>query len=84
MISRPNSLMLYGKLGVDFFSTFELLYPNMKDRLQLIRARPIFYMISDNTNVGLGIVECSHYTFRIVLKDVCHMKRKDMLAYSPV
>ena len=29
MLSRPDGFMLYGKLGVDFFSTSELLYPNM-------------------------------------------------------
>ena len=38
MLSRPDGFMLYGKLGVDFFSTSELLYPNMKVRLRLIRA----------------------------------------------
>ena len=58
MLSRPDGSMLHGKLGVDFFSTSELLYPNMKIRLRLMRARPNFYMISDNPNVGLGIVDC--------------------------
>ena len=48
MLSRRNSFMLYGKLGVDFWSTSELLYPIMKVRLRLIRARPNFYMISAN------------------------------------
>ena len=33
MLSRPDGFMLYGKLGVDFFSTSELLYPNLKIRL---------------------------------------------------
>ena len=42
MLSRPDGFMLYGKLGVDFFSTSELLYPNIKIRLRLIRARPNF------------------------------------------
>ena len=84
MPSRPDGLMLYGKLGVDFFSTSELLYPNMKIRLRLIRARPNFYIISDNPNVSLGIVDCSLYTRRIALKDDYHKKRKDMLAYTPV
>ena len=74
MLSRPDG-MLYGKLGVDFFSTSELLYPNMKVRLRLIRARPNFYMISDNPNVSLGIVDCSIYTRRIALKDDYHKKR---------
>ena len=59
--------MLYGKLGIDFVSTSELPYPNMKIRLRLIRARPDFYMISDNPNVSLGIMECSLYTRGIAL-----------------
>ena len=57
LLSRPDGFMLYGKLGIDFFSTSELLYPNMKIRLRLIRARPNFYLISDNPNVSLGIVD---------------------------
>ena len=84
LLSRPDGLMLYGKLGIDFFSTSELLHPNMRITLRLIRARPIFYMISDNSNVSLGIVDCSLYTRRIALKDDYHKKRMDMLAYAPV
>ena len=84
MLSRPDGFMLYGKLGVDFFSTSELLYPNMKIRLRLIRARPNFYMISDKPNVGLGIVDCSLYTRRIAPKDDYHKKRMDILAYTLV
>ena len=84
MLSRPDGFMLYGKLGVDFFPSSELLYPNMKVRLRLIRARPNFYMISDNPNVSLGIVECFLYTRRIALKYDYHKKRMDMLAYTPV
>ena len=30
LLSRPDGFMLYGILGIDFFSTSELLYPNMK------------------------------------------------------
>ena len=84
LLSRPDGFMLYGKLGIDFFSTFELLYPNMKIRLRLNSARPIFYMISDNPNVSLEIVDCSLYTRRFALKDNYHKKRMDMLAYAPV
>ena len=61
MLSRPDGFTLYVKLGVDFFSTSELLCPNMEIRLRLIRARFNFYMISDNPNVSLGIVACSLY-----------------------
>ena len=84
LLSRPDGFMLYGKLGIDFFSTSELLYPNMKIRLRLIRATPNFYLISENLNVSLGIVDCSLYTRRIALKDDCHKKKMDMLAYAPV
>ena len=84
LLSRPDGFMLHGKLGLDFFSTSELLYPNMKIRLKLIRARPNFYMIIDNPNVSLGIVDCSLYTRRIAFKDDYHKKRMDMLAYAPV
>ena len=84
LLSRPDGFMLYGKLGIDFLSTSELIYPNMKIRLRLIRARPNFYMISDNPNVSLGNVDCSLHTRRIALKDDYHKKRMDMLAYAPV
>ena len=84
LLSRPDGFMLYGNLGIDFLSTSELLYPNMKIKLRLIRARPSFYMISDNPIVSLGIVDCSLYTRCIALKNDYHKKRMDMLAYAPV
>ena len=52
--------------------------------LRLIRARPNFYMISDNPNVRLGIVGCSLCTDRIALKDDYHKNRMDLLVYNPV
>ena len=76
--------MLYGKLVNFFFPKSELLYPNMKIRLRLIRARPNLYMISDNPNVSFGIVDCSLYAGRVAPKDDYHKKRMDMLAYAPV
>ncbi len=84
LLSRLDGLVLYGKLGIDFFSTSELLYPNMKIRLQLIRGRPNFYLISDNPNVSLGILDCFLNTRRFALKDDYHNMRIDMLAYAPV
>ena len=56
----------------------------MKIRLRLFRARLNLYMISDNPNNSLGIVDCSFYTRGIALKDDYHKKRMDMLAYTPV
>ena len=84
MLLRSDGFTLYGKLGVDFFAISELLYLNMKVRIRLIRARPNFYMTSDNPNVSLGIVHCSLYTRRIGLEENYHKKRMDMLAYAPV
>ena len=66
--------MLYGKLGIDLFTTSELLYPNKKLRIRLIRARPKFYKISENPNVSLGIVDCSLYTRRVMHKEDYHKK----------
>ena len=83
LLSRPDGFILYGKLGIDFFSTSELPYPNMKIRLRLITTRPNFYMISDHPNVSLGIVDCSLYTRCIALKDDYHKMRMGMLAYAP-
>ena len=80
LLSRPDGFMLYGKLGIDFFSTSEPLYPNMKNRLRPVGVGPKFYMISDNPNVSLGIEDCSLYTRRIALKDDYHKKRMDTLA----
>ena len=42
LLSRPDGFMLCGKLGIDFFSTPELLYPNMRIRLRLIKDKPSF------------------------------------------
>ena len=84
LYSRPDGYMLYGKLGIDVPTTSELIYPNMKARIRLIRARPNFYMISENPNVSLGIVNCSLYTRRVVLKEDYHKKRMSQLAYAPI
>ena len=84
LYSRPDGFMLYGKLGIDFLTTSELLYPNMKVRIRLIRARPNFYMISENPNVSLGIVDCSLYTRLVMLKEDYHKKKRSQLAYAPV
>ena len=82
LYSRPDGFMLYAKLGIDFLTTLELLYPIMKVRIRLIRAQPNFYMISENLNDGLGIVDCSLYTRRVMLKKDYH-KKMSQPAYAP-
>ena len=84
LLSRPDGFMLYANWGFTTFSSSELLYPNMKVRLHLIRAKPNFYINSDSPNVILGVVDCSLYTCRFALSDDYHKKRMDMLAYAPV
>ena len=74
LYSRPDGSMLYGKLSIDFLTTSELLYPNMKARIRLIRARPIFYKISEKPNVSFGIVDCSLYTRRAMFKEDYHKR----------
>ena len=84
LYSTLGGFMLYGKLGIDFPTTLELLYLSMKVRIRLIQAPSIFYMISENPNVSLGIVDCSLYTRRAMLKEDYHKKRMSQLAYAPV
>ena len=67
------------------FSPLPICYTEIKKiRLRLIGARHSFYMISDNPNISLGIVDWSLYTRRIALKEDYHKKRMDMLVYTPV
>ena len=84
LYSRPDCFMLHGKLGIDLLTTSELLYPDMKVGIRLIPARPNFYMISENPNVSLGIVDSSLYTRRVMLKEDYHKERMYQLAYAPV
>ena len=56
----------------------------MRVRLRLIRARPNFYMIGDNHNISLGMVDCSLYTRHFGLKVDYDKKRMDIFAYAPV
>ena len=50
---------------MDLFTCQKLLRPRTKDRIELIRARPNFYMLSDNSNVSMKIVDFSLLTRRI-------------------
>ena len=83
VLIRPDSFMLYGKLGVEFFSTFEFLYPNMKIRLTLIIASSKFYMFSESPNVSFGIVHCSLYNRHIALRDDRHKNEWTCLHIFP-
>ena len=75
---RANSLgsgiifSLYGRIAIDLFTCEILLLPITKFRIKLNRARPNFYMLSDNPNVNLKIVDCSLFTRRILVAEPNH------------
>ena len=77
MLSNDDGFMIYGKLGVEFFSTSELLYPKKKVRIRLFNTKPNIYMISDNSNVSVGVLDWSFYTRR--LKDDDYHKKRPCL-----
>ena len=84
ILSRPDGFMLSFKLGVDFSSTSKLLYPKIKNWLQLLGIGSSFWMKSDKLFVNLRIVDSSLYTRRIALGDGFRLKRRDMLACTQV
>ena len=70
--------MFYTKLGVDFFSTFELLYPNMKSRLRLIRAKEpdlIFTWLATTPKLVFELL-IAHSTLVVLLSRMIITKRK--------
>ena len=79
-MSRHDGFVLHDKLGFDCFSTSEMQYPSLKVKLELIRARTKFYLITDNQNIILRIFEYLPYTPRVALTDYYHKKRADILA----
>ena len=66
LLSRPYGIMLCGNLGVEYFSTSALLYPNMKVRLRLIRARAMFYGLVTTPTLVLELL-IVHFTLVILL-----------------
>ena len=66
LLSRPDGCMLYGKLGVDFFPTCELPYPDMKVGLRLIRARSNFTWLTTTPTVVLDLLIVS-FTLVVLL-----------------
>ena len=80
MLCRTIGFTLYGNWGVDFFSTSELLQPNMRNRLRLIKVRLHFYMVSNIPNDSLGNVDCLLHTRRIALKSEYREEKKTVHA----
>ena len=82
---RANSLggKLYGRLAIDLFTCEKLLLPNTKVRIKLIRARTNFYMLSDNPNVSLKIVDFSLFTRRILVAEPNHQYLQWKLKREP-
>ena len=55
---------LPGSLAIDCFTCEKVFLSKNEVRNKLIRARPSFYMLSDNPNVSLKIADCSLLTRR--------------------
>ena len=64
-----------------FLSHLWLSLSKYGSRLRLIKARPSFYLISDNPKGSLGIVDSSLCLRRIALKDDYYKKKMDMLSF---
>ena len=77
------TFLLYGRLAIDLFTCKKLLLPNPKIRIKLIRARPSFYMLSDNPNVSLKIVDCSLFTRRFLVAVPNHQNLQWNLENKP-
>ena len=63
---------LYGRLAINLFAGEKLLLPNTKVRIKITRARPYFYMQSDNPNVSLKIGDCSLFTRTVLVAEFNH------------
>ena len=75
---------LYGRLAIDLFTCEKLLLPKTKVRNKLIRARPNSYMLTDNPNVTLKIVDCSLFTRRILVAEPNHQYLQWNLEREPL
>ena len=56
LLQRLDGFLLNGNCCCEFFSTSELLLPNMSTGLQPSRVTPTFYWINDKPNISLAFV----------------------------
>ena len=63
---------LYVRLAIDLFTCEKLLLSKTKVRIKLTRARPNFYMLSDNPNFSLKIADFSLFTRKILVAEPNH------------
>ena len=83
LLSYSEAWRLFVILAVEFDSIFHLLYPQMKVRLGLTRAKHSFYTVSGKPKQSHGIVDCLLYTRRVALKNVYHQKHYIWLLILP-
>ena len=82
LLSIHDSFKLYCISSAEFFFTSEMLYPNIKIRLRLIKAKPNCHKISDHPSSSLGIFDCSIYTRINHLELNYHKKVENACVYS--
>ena len=83
-LSWHNGFIFDVEVKVDFFCSSDVLYTNMKVRLNLIRDRSLKFVISISPNVSLGSVGCLLHTQRLARKGDFHKKTMDVFAYITV
>ena len=66
MLSKPHGFMVFGKLGIEIFSTSQLLYPKMKARLRLISAGLISTWLA-TTPTLVSELSVVHFTLVVLL-----------------
>ena len=81
---RPDGFILYGKLGIDLFTIWQMLYPHMKVRIRLYRATPSFYMKSKNPNVSFSRFHWNSSNLASDAQNRLSQKRVAQIAYAPV
>ena len=81
LLSGPHAFMSCGDLGVDFFSTTEGLYPNLKSN-----SKPDSFnaRLATTKRFIVGIGDSSFHTSPTSLRDSSHRTKTDVPAYTPV
>ena len=61
-LETGKTFSFYGRVAIDLFTWEKMLLPKTKVAFAIIRARPGFYILSDNPIIGLKNFDCSPLT----------------------
>ena len=77
------SFSFYGRLAIDLLNCEKLLLPKIKVRFERNQVGPNFYMLSDNSNVSMKIVDYSLFTRSFLEAEPNHQYLKYNLEREP-